>query len=121
MPFHENISQLALENNNFRKVLHTGEYSQLVLMSIAPGEEIGEEVHDVDQILFFVEGEGEAVIDGKTSPVNEGDVVFVPNSVRHNFKNTGSDDWKIYTVYSPPEHPEGTVHRTKEEAEAAEY
>lgn len=119
--FHENIAYMAGENTNFRQVVYTGEYSQMVLMSLRPGEEIGEEVHEmVDQILFFAEGEGEAIVSGETKEVEAGDAVFVPAGTKHNFKNTGSEDLKIYTIYSPPNHPEGTVHKTKAEAEKYE-
>ena len=117
MSFQANIKELALDNENFRKVIHTGENSQLVLMSLKPGEEIGEETHDgVDQILFFVDGDGKAVIDGHTESITIDDVVFVPAGTLHNFINTGDSDMKLYTVYSPPEHPDGTIHATKEDA-----
>ena len=120
MAFQSNLKELAKENNFFRKVVYTGKYSQLVLMSIPVGSEIGEETHPtVDQILFFVEGQGEAILQREAKPVEEGDVVFVPAGTLHNFKNTGDEDLKIYTVYSTPQHPDGTLHKTKEEAEAA--
>ncbi len=122
MSFQANIKDLAKENTFFRKVIYTGKYSQLVLMSIPSGGEIGEETHEtVDQTLFFVNGNGEAVLEGKSKPIGKGDVVFVPAGALHNFKNTGDDDLKLYTIYSPPNHPDGTIHKTKEEAEAAEY
>jgi mannose-6-phosphate isomerase-like protein (cupin superfamily) len=115
--FQGDINKLAKENKNFRKVIYTGENSQLVLMSILPNEDIGMEVHEgIDQILFFVEGLGEAVVAGKSSNVKEGDVVFVPAGTQHNFTNIGKDDLKLYTIYSPPEHPDGTIHRTKADA-----
>ena len=121
MSFQANIKSLDKENALFRKVIYTGKYIQLVLMSIPMGEEIGEETHEtVDQILFFVKGEGEAIIKGESKPIGKGDAVFVPAGTLHNFKNTGEDDLKLYTVYSPPNHPDGTIHKTKEEAEAAE-
>ena len=84
------------------------------------GEEIGEETHQGDQILFFVEGEGEAILEGESSPVSSGDYVFVPAGTLHNFVNTGSEPLRLLTTYAPPEHPHGTVHRTKAEADAAE-
>src|SRR3989344_6069241 len=119
--FAEDIKKLTRENTNFRKVLHTGEYSQIVAMSIPVGGDIGEEVHpDTDQILAFVDGEGEAILAGETREVEEHDVVFVPAGTTHNFKNTGDEDLKLYTVYAPPEHPDGTIHKTKEDAEQAE-
>jgi mannose-6-phosphate isomerase-like protein (cupin superfamily) len=116
--FHEDIVALARSNDLFRQELTTSTFSQLVLMSIEPGSEIGEEVHDdVDQVLVFVEGEGEAVIEGQTAPVTPNQLVFVPAGTLHNFRNTGSGPLKLYTVYSPPEHAPGTVHRTKAEAD----
>jgi mannose-6-phosphate isomerase-like protein (cupin superfamily) len=115
-----NYLESARVNQNFRETLATGEFSQIVLMTLQPGEEIGEEVHEGDQILLFVEGAGEAVIDGETSLVRANDLVFVPAGTRHNFVNTGAGPLRIVTVYAPPEHPDGTVHRTKAEADAAE-
>ena len=115
------VTRLARENEDFRRVLFTTERSQLVLMSLGPGEEIGEEAHEgIDQVLAFVEGEGEAVIDGSSSPVKAGSVVVVPAGVRHNFVAGGGGPLKLFTVYTPPEHPVGTVHRTKEEADEYE-
>lgn len=115
------IKKLTEENTNFRTVLHTGQHSQIVAMSIPVGGDIGEETHeDTDQMLFFVDGEGEAILSGETRKVEEHDVVFVPAGTTHNFKNVGDEDLKLFTVYAPPEHPDGTVHKTKAEAEAAE-
>lgn len=117
----EDVTRLARENENFRQVLFTTERSQLVLMSIPSGEEIGEETHEgIDQVLAFVEGEGEAVIEGASSAVRAGSVVVVPGGTRHNFIAGGDRPLKLYTVYTPPEHPDGTVHRTKQEAEEYE-
>lgn len=117
----EDIKKLTKENTNFRKVLHTGQYNQIVAMNIPVGEDIGEEAHpNTDQILFFVEGEGEAILDGETRKVEEHNVVFVPAGTTHNFKNVGDEDLKLFTVYAPPAHPDGTVHATREEAEKAE-
>lgn len=121
MRFHKNIVQAAEQNTYFRQELNTGEHSQVVVMSIPAREDIGEEVHDVDQILVFVRGKDEVVLNGESAPVEVGDLVFVPAGTRHNFINTGKEDWKLYTVYSPAEHKPGTVHKTKAEAEAAEY
>lgn len=127
--FHENISKachfeikkLAKQNNNFRKVIFTGKYSQFVVMSIDPGEEIGEEVHPyTDQILFLITGEGQAIIEDQPSDFKRGDAVFVPAGIKHNFVNTGNEALKLYTVYSPPEHEDGTVHKTKADAEMDE-
>lgn len=117
----EDILRLARENENFRQVLFTTERSQLVLMSLKPNEEIGEEVHEgTDQVLAFAGGEGEAVIEGNRSPVGAGTVVVVPGGTRHNFVNTGTTSLKLVTVYTPPEHPDGTTHRTKKEADEYE-
>ena len=117
----EDVTRLAGENENFRRVLFTTERSQLVLMSMPAGEEIGEEVHEgIDQVLAFVAGEGEAVIEGERRRVTAGSVVVVPGGTRHNFVATGDSPLKLYTVYTPPEHPDGTVHRTKQEADEYE-
>ncbi|MCA1593963.1 MAG: cupin domain-containing protein [Acidobacteria bacterium] len=117
----EDVYRLARENENFRRVLFTTERSQLVLMSIPAGEEIGEETHEgIDQVLAFVAGEGAAVIEGERRPVREGSVVVVPAGTLHNFVAEGSTPLKLYTVYTPPEHPDGTVHRTKQEADEYE-
>jgi mannose-6-phosphate isomerase-like protein (cupin superfamily) len=115
------IVEAARSNDAFRREVMTGEHQQVVLMAIPPGGEIGEEVHpDTDQALLFVDGEGEARLDGVTSPVGANDLVLVRAGVRHNFVNTGRDPLRLITVYAPPHHQPGTVHRTREEAEAAE-
>jgi mannose-6-phosphate isomerase-like protein (cupin superfamily) len=115
------ILGVARSNQDFRRVIDTGEHSQLVAMTIPAGGEIGEEVHPhVDQILIFLEGRGEAVLEGRPSPIEPNDLVFVKAGTRHNFVNTGDGPLRLITVYAPPEHPPGTVHRTKEEADAAE-
>lgn len=122
MSFQVNIEKEAKENNFFRKVLYTGKHAQLVLMSLAPGEDIGEETHDtVDQFFYFVQGNGESVIEGKASSFVTGDAIFVPAGTLHNFRNTGTEALKLFTTYSPPNHPDGTIHKTKEDAEKAEY
>ncbi len=109
----------TLENGNFRKVLFTGAKSQLVVMSIPPGGEIGEEAHDhVEQTLYFHAGEGEAVLDGQSSPLRAGDVLVVTPGTRHNVKNTGFEALKIATVYAPPNHIDGRIHATKADADA---
>ena len=114
---YNNVQQLASENKNFRKVLFTNKHSQVVLMSVLPGDDIGQEIHhDVDQILTFVEGNGKAVIDGETHEIGAGDLFAVPAGVEHNFINTGKAVLKLFTVYSPPEHPHGVVHATKADA-----
>jgi mannose-6-phosphate isomerase-like protein (cupin superfamily) len=115
-----NYVEIARQNDAFRQVLETGEHAQLVVMTIQPGEEIGEETHEGDQVLFFVEGEGEAILEGESSPVGPGDYTFVPAGTLHNFVNTGSEPLRLLTTYAPPEHPHGTVHQTKAEADAAE-
>ncbi len=119
--FLKGINKLTRDNNNFREVLYTGEHSQLVLMSIKVNEDIGEETHEnVDQILFFVEGKGQGILNGQSHDFTAGDVSFVPAGTRHNFINTGTVNLKLYTVYSPPNHPPETLHATKEDAEKAE-
>jgi mannose-6-phosphate isomerase-like protein (cupin superfamily) len=116
------VVRLARANEAFRRELATQEQSQLVLMTIAPGGEIGEEVHEgIDQLLFFVEGECEAEIGGETAPVGRDQVAVVPAGTRHNFRNTGPGPLRLFTVYAPPEHAPGTVHETKEDADAAEH
>jgi mannose-6-phosphate isomerase-like protein (cupin superfamily) len=118
---HFTIATVAEQSSDFRRVLWTGKHTQLVIMTIPPGGEIGEEVHDgIDQILTFVSGTGEAIIDGERREVTQGDLVVVPSGARHNFRNAGPNPLVLYTVYGPPEHADGVVHRTKEEADAAE-
>ncbi len=116
-----NIEEETEKNADFRRVLYTGKHSQLVLMSIKPGEEIGEETHeDVDQFFRFEGGEGKVTIDGVEHRVKDGDAVIVPASARHNVMNTSKRaNLKLYTIYSPPEHQDGVVHHTKEEAMAS--
>ena len=119
--YSEDVVKMARENEDFRRVLFTTERSQLVLMTIQPGEEIGEEAHEgIDQVLAFVAGEGEATLGEERFGVRDGSVVVVPSGTRHNFVNRGSTALKLYTVYTPPEHPDGTVHRTKQEADEYE-
>ena len=116
------IMDLARRSEDFRREVVTGENMQIVVMTIPPGEEIGEEVHhDIDQVLLFVDGEGEAVIEGERSPVAAGHLTFVPGGTLHNFVNTGQVPLRLVTAYAPPEHPAGTVHATKAEADAAEH
>ncbi|HLL67441.1 MAG TPA: cupin domain-containing protein [Micromonosporaceae bacterium] len=118
---HFTIATVAEQSADFRRVLWTGKHSQLVIMTIPPGGEIGAETHDdTDQILTFVSGTGEAVVGGSTRKIAQGDLVVVPAGVRHNFRNTGVNPLVLYTVYGPPEHADGVVHATKEEADAAE-
>ncbi|MEK7579521.1 MAG: cupin domain-containing protein [Patescibacteria group bacterium] len=105
-------------NTNFRTVLHTGERTQLVVMDIPPGGDIGEESHaHVEQILFFASGEAQAIIDGEKSVLVAGDVLVVHPGERHNVINTGNESLKVYTVYAPPNHIDGRIHKTKHDAE----
>jgi mannose-6-phosphate isomerase-like protein (cupin superfamily) len=121
MAFNVDIVSTARANTYFRQVLSTGANAQVVVMSIPPGGEIGEETHDdVDQVLAFVEGEGLAILDGDESPVGPGRLVHVPAGTRHNFINTGPGDLRLYTIYAPPEHAPGTIHATKADADADE-
>lgn len=116
-----NIEEQTKANGFFRQVLFTASHSQLVLMTLQPGEEIGMEVHpDNDQFFRFDEGMGKVVIAGEESEVKDGFAVVVPAGTEHNVINTGTGPLKLYTIYSPPNHPEGTIHKTKEEAMAAE-
>jgi mannose-6-phosphate isomerase-like protein (cupin superfamily) len=114
----ENIEELALKNEHFRKVLYTTARSQLVLMALRAGEEIGEEVHDVDQFLRVEEGTGEAILDGVSHAIADGSAIVVPMGAKHNVINTGSGPMKLYTLYTPPHHRDGVLHATKAEAEA---
>ncbi|MFA6301116.1 MAG: cupin domain-containing protein [Candidatus Paceibacterota bacterium] len=118
--YNANIEKDTLANTNFRKVLYTGKHSQLVLMSLKPGEEIGMEVHaDNDQFFRFEKGEGKCIIDGNEYLLGDGSVIVVPSGAEHNVINTsGSEDLKLYTIYSPAHHKDGIVRATKAEAEA---
>jgi len=119
--FVTNIEQLALENENFRKVLYTAPHCQLVLMSVPVGEDIGEEVHDVDQFIRIEKGEGQSILDGVERDLTDGSVVVIPAGVRHNIKNVSKTEaLKIYTLYAPPHHKDGTVHATKADAQKSE-
>ncbi|MEH0927620.1 cupin domain-containing protein [Micromonospora sp. CPCC 205558] len=118
---HFTIATVAEKSPDFRRVLWTGDHTQLVIMTIPPDGEIGEEVHeDIDQILTFVSGVGEARVAGAKRKVAAGDLVVVPAGTKHNFVNTGPNPLVLYTVYGPPEHADQAVHKTKEEADAAE-
>ena len=121
MAFNEDITARARENTYFREVLSTGPHCQVVVMSIPVDGEIGEEVHaGVDQVLVCVEGEAFAILDGQRSAVLPGHLVHVPAGTRHNLVNGSTTDLKLYTVYAPPQHAVGTIHRTKAEADASE-
>ena len=113
-----NIEKLSLENNNFRKVLYTDKNSQLVLMSLLAGEEIGEEIHDVDQFLRVEKGTGTAILSDLPYNLADGSVIVVPAGTKHNIINTGADEMKLYTLYMPPHHKDGIIHKTKAEGEA---
>lgn len=116
------IVALAKGNDAFRRVVSTAEHVQVVVMTVPEGGEIGEETHrGIDQVLVFVEGHGEAELDGDTRPVGPGDLVVVPAGTRHNFRATGSGPLRLWTVYGPPEHAPDTVHATKAEADADEH
>lgn len=120
--FFGSIEKQTLENGFFRKVLFTGKHAQLVVMCLQEGEEIGNEVHEhVDQFFRIEQGEATFVLNGKENHVvKDGDAAIVPAGTYHNVINTGSGQLKLYTIYSPPNHPDGTVHKNKEEAEEAE-
>ncbi len=120
--YHGNIEALTLANNNFRQVLFTAPHSQLVLMSLLPNEEIGMEVHEnVDQFFRFEKGSGKVILEGEETIIGNGDVVIVPAGTNHNIINTSATEpLKLYTIYSPANHPDGTVHATKAEAEKYE-
>lgn len=123
MTYVNNIEKDTLENENFRKVLYTGKHSQLVVMSILPGEEIGNEVHgNVDQFFRIEQGEAKAILNNGANEYELKDdfAIIIPAGTWHNIINTGSEKLKLYTIYSPANHPDGTVHVTKAEADAAE-
>lgn len=116
-----NLAQEALENEDFRRVLYTDERIQLVVMCLNPNEDIGEEVHQLDQFIRVEEGEGKTIIDGEEHPLTDGSVVIIPAGTMHNILNTSRDEtMKLSTLYAPPNHAPGTVHKTKAEAEADE-
>lgn len=117
MNYLANILDKTNANSNFREVLHTGKFSQLVVMSLKPGEDIGEEVHEkVEQILFNLSGEGKVILDGVEQEFKPGDVVIVSPGTKHNFLNTGADNLKIYTIYTPANHIDKRIHVTKQDA-----
>ena len=119
--FVEDIEELTEDNNDFRRVLYTGKHLQLVLMALQPGEEIGEEVHeDHDQFFRVEKGKGEVWIDGERTKIKSDDAIIVPAGAKHNVINTGDKSLKLYTLYGPPDHKDGVVHKTKADAEASE-
>jgi len=111
-----NIEEATEENNNFRKILYTAKNSQLVLMSLKAGEEIGEEVHTLDQFIRVESGSGKAILDGVEHKIEDGSAIVIPAGTRHNVINTGAEEMKLYTVYSPPEHRDGVIHQTRADA-----
>ena len=113
-----NIEKDSLENENFRKVLYTGKNSQLVLMAIEPRDDIGEEVHKLDQFIRVEAGNGLAILDGVKHEISDGSAIVIPAGTMHNIINSSeTEKLKLYSVYSPPEHKDGTIHKTKNEAE----
>lgn len=118
--YHANIEEQTLNNTDFRRVIYTGAYSQLVLMSLKPNESIGMEVHGNDQFFRFETGSGLVVVDGTEYKVADGDCVVVPAGAKHNVTNTSTvDELKLYTLYSPPHHADKTIHATKAQADAS--
>lgn len=119
---HTDIEKRTEANDYFREVLFTADHSQLVVMSLKPGEDIGRETHpDIDQFIRVEEGTGKTILDGEEFLVEDGSAIVIPAGTEHNLINTSSTEpLKLYTIYSPPEHPDGTVHKTKAEAEAYE-
>ena len=114
------LKKEAEHNECFRKVLFTGDHIQLVVMSLQSGEEIGTEVHEVDQLLYVVEGEGKVVLEGRGEKIDKGTVICVPARTQHNVVNTNHEPMRIFTVYAPPQHRPDTMHRTRADAEAEE-
>jgi mannose-6-phosphate isomerase-like protein (cupin superfamily) len=121
MGYIDDIEEKTLDNNNFRQVLFTGKHMQLVVMALKPGEDIGEEIHEhVDQFFRIEQGEAKVIIDGEEAILKEDMVAIVPAGAKHNLINTSNVDLKLYTIYAPPNHPEGTIHKDKAEAEEYE-
>jgi mannose-6-phosphate isomerase-like protein (cupin superfamily) len=117
--FNKDMIDLATKNINFQKEVYYDENCQVVLMSIEPGDDVGEETHDADQTTFFVAGEGQAVVDGSRTKVTPNHMVIIPKGAKHNIINKGDEPLKLFTVYSPPAEEQGISHKTKAEAEAA--
>jgi mannose-6-phosphate isomerase-like protein (cupin superfamily) len=119
--FVENIEERTADNSDFRRVIYTAEHMQLVLMSLGAGEEIGEEVHEESDQFFRIEtGAGEVWMSGVVTAIKDGYAIVIPAGVRHNIRNTGRTPLKVYTLYAPPHHANGTVHATRADAEAAD-
>ena len=120
--YHDDIERQTSGNSDFRRVLYTGQHLQLVLMALQPGEEIGAEVHeDRDQFFRFEEGRGQVDIDDNSYDVEDGSGVIVPAGARHNVRNTGEGELRLYTLYGPPEHKDGIVQSTKADADARHH
>ncbi len=118
--FNKDMIDLATKNKNFQKEVYYDDNIQVVLMSIEPGDDIGEETHKADQTTFFVSGEGQAVVDGSRTKVSANHMIVIPQGAKHNIINKGDEPLKLFTVYAPPAEEKGISHKTKEEAEAAE-
>lgn len=116
--FVQDIEAIATASKDFRRVLYTARSCQLVVMTLEPRQDIGAEVHQLDQFFRIEQGRGEAVLDGVRTPIQPGSAVLVPAGARHNIVNTGTEPLKLYTVYAPPNHRDGVVHRTKADAES---
>jgi mannose-6-phosphate isomerase-like protein (cupin superfamily) len=117
----KDLESKAMNNTTFRTVLATSKHTQVVVLDVKPGEDIGKEIHpNEDQVLYLISGKGTIYMDGKEMDFNKGDCVLVPAGTEHNFTTIGDESMKIITTYSPPHHPDGTVHTTKADAEAAE-
>lgn len=114
--FAENIESIAVANNDFREVLYTAKHCQLVVMALKPQEEIGTEVHELDQFFRVEKGTGEAMIDGRTTQIKAGFAILVPAGTKHNIINTGQSQLKLYTLYAPPNHRDGVIHNTRQDA-----
>lgn len=118
--FNKDMVKLASGNDFFQKEVYLDKQIQIVLMSLKPGEEIGMESHRADQSTFFVEGEGQAIVDGHSTKVSGNHLIVIPKGAEHNIVNKGTTPLKLFSVYAPPAEPAGVAHKTKEEAEAAE-
>ena len=114
----QNIEEITVKNTDFRQVLYTAQHCQLVVMALQPGEEIGMEIHELDQFFRVEEGTGEAILDGVRTAISAGFAVLVPEGANHNIVNTGSAPLKLYTLYAPPNHRDGVAHHTRAAAEA---
>jgi mannose-6-phosphate isomerase-like protein (cupin superfamily) len=115
--FTQNIDALTVKNPHFRRVLYTAKHCQLVVMSLKPKEEIGMEVHKLDQFFRVEEGSGEAILDGVRTPISAGFAIIVPAGAKHNIVNTSASALKLYTLYAPPNHRDGVIHHTRADAE----